>query len=99
MNVIAPPNGAGVPITVACGPPTSVVPFSGVATSAQLSAPVTATSPEDVLTIALEFAPEALYPVCPPNATLTVIGAPVVLRNVSSHRDQLACPAGTSFLT
>ncbi len=60
VKVIAPPNGAGVPITVACGPPTRLVPFSGVATSAQASAPVTVTSPEEVLTIALELPPELL---------------------------------------
>jgi hypothetical protein len=60
VNVIAPPNGAGVPITVACGPPTSCVPDSGVATSAQESVPVTAASPLEVLTIALELPPDAL---------------------------------------
>src|SRR5262249_22371537 len=58
-NVIAPPNGCagvvGVPITVTCGPPTSVVPASGVATSTQASAPVTMASPLDVLTIELEL--------------------------------------------
>lgn len=59
VNVIAPPNGAGVPITVACGPPTSVVPFSGVATSAHVSAAVMLVSPDDVLTRALLFVPDA----------------------------------------
>ena len=60
MNVIAPPNGAGVPSTVACGPPTRVVPESGVATSAQVSLAAMVVSPDEVLTRALEFAPDAL---------------------------------------
>ena len=56
-KVIAPLKGSagvlGVPITVTCGPPTSVAPASGVATSTHASAAVTMASPLDVLTSAL----------------------------------------------
>src|SRR5262249_6105250 len=97
-KVIAPANGAaaelGVPMTVACGPPTSVVPASGVATSTHESAAVTTASPLDVLTIELEFpgaVPVAVpMPDWPPNATRIVIGDLVVFVKLSSQRPQLA---------
>ena len=54
-KVIAPRKSmageVGLPSTVACGPPTSVAPASGVAASAHASAAVTTGSPVDVLTI------------------------------------------------
>src|SRR5438128_2094744 len=86
-NVIAPLKGiagkVGVPITVTCGPPTGVVPASGVATSTHASAAVTMASPLDVLTIELELpgaAPLAVpIPDWPPKAALMVIGDCVVL--------------------
>src|SRR5215475_5255457 len=93
-KVIAPVKGLagvlGVPMTVACGPPTRSVPASGVATSTHASAAVTTASPLDVLTIALDLFPAAPMPDCPPNATLIVSGAFVVLVKLSSQRPQFA---------
>ena len=61
MNVIAPPNGAGVPITVACGPPTSVVPASGVGDlRPRVGGGHASRRREEVLTSALELAPDGL---------------------------------------
>jgi hypothetical protein len=84
----------GVPMTVTCGPPTSAVSASGVATSTHESAAVTTASPLDVLTIELELPgaePVAVpMPDWPPNATLIVIGDLVVLVKLSSQRPQFA---------
>src|SRR3954462_14019435 len=104
-NLIAPANGAdedvGVPITVACGPPTGVAPLSGVAVSTQPSLSVTVASPLEVLTIELALNGDVCsrsagsvrgspYPDWPPNATSIVFVDVVVLVNVSSHRPQFA---------
>ena len=93
-KVIARLNGAagevGVPITVTCGPPTSVEPASGVATSTHASAAVTMASPLDVLTIELELPPALPIPDWPPKAALIVIGDFVVLVKLSSQRPQFA---------
>ena len=57
---MAPLNGSarllGVPITVICGPPTSVAPASGVATSTHESSGVTSVSPLEVLTTFVDVA-------------------------------------------
>src|SRR5262249_9984983 len=97
-KVIAPVKGAagelGVPSTVTCGPPTSVAPASGVATSTHESAAVTIASPLDVLTMELEFpgaVPVAVpMPDWPPKATLIVVGDVVVLVQLASQRPQFA---------
>src|SRR5262249_62219974 len=81
-------------MTVTCGPPTSVVPASGVATSTHASAAVTIASPLDVLTIELELpgaAPVAVpIPDWPPKAALILIGDFVLLVKGSSQRPQFA---------
>src|SRR4051812_18298694 len=81
-------------MTVACGPPTGVVPASGVAASTHESAAVTVASPLDVLTIVLALpgaAPVGVpIPDWPPNAALIVIGELVVFVKLSSQRPQFA---------
>ena len=65
----------GVPITVTCGPPTSLLPSSGVATSTHESPAVTMASPLDVLTMGSRCRRIAPSPDWPPKATLIVSGA------------------------
>ena len=88
-KVIAPLKGSaglGVPITVICGPPTSVLPANGVATSTHESAGVTSASPLEVLTSARRLDAAVPMPDWPPNATLIVSGLSVVLVKLSSQR-------------